>query len=210
MLHYNLFKKKVKRDISYKLFGYLLILLFLLIVCLLVKQKGMFIFFITYLIIIIYPLYKIIKFYIKLNKKISKNDEKLRNLELSNILFEGMDYTLTQNYVVDNTSFTFIKYEDILLIETTKKLGLGASFTTPLEILYIYTKDGNYSLITKDFSLLNNNNIYYGNLSDFIKYKNPEVLIGNNENNRKLIKEKFNIDVGRNWRKYFKIILDVR
>jgi len=121
-----------------------------------------------------------------------------------------MDYTLTQNYVVDNTSFTFIKYEDILLIETTKKLGLGASFTTPLEILYIYTKDGNYSLITKDFSLLNNNNIYYGNLSDFIKYKNPEVLIGNNENNRKLIKEKFNIDVGRNWRKYFKIILDVR
>jgi len=149
----------------------------------------------------------------QVNKRLAlliKNDEKLRNLELSNILFEGMDYTLTQNYVVDNTSFTFIKYEDILLIETTKKLGLGASFTTPLEILYIYTKDGNYSLITKDFSLLNNNNIYYGNLSDFIKYKNPEVLIGNNENNRKLIKEKFNIDVGRNWRKYFKIILDVR
>lgn len=210
MLHYNLFKKKVKRNILHQIFVYLSILMFLLIVCLIVKQKGMFIFVITYLIIICYPVIKLIISYFKVNKTISKKDEELINLELSNnILFEGRDYTLTQNYFIDNNNLNFIKYEDILLIETTKKLGLGAQFSTLFDILYVSTKDGNYSFITKDFFLLNNN-IYYEHLSDFIKYQNSNVLIGNNENNRKIIKKKFDINIKKNWRKYFKIILDVR
>lgn len=211
MLHYNLFRKKVKRNILQKLFVYLLILVFLLIVCLIVNQKGMFIVFITYLIIIFYLVIKLISSYFKVNKTISKKDEELINLELSNnILFDGRDYTLTLNYFIDNNNFNFIKYEDILIIETTKKLGLGAQFSTPFEILYISTKDGNYGFITKDFFLLNNNNVYYEHLSDFIKDKNPDVLIGNYEENRKTIKKKFNVDIKKNWKKHFKIILDVR
>lgn len=211
MLHYNLFKKKVKKNILHQIFGYLLILVFLLIVCLIVKQTGMVIFFITYLIIIFYPVIKLISSYFKVNKTISKKEEKLINLELSNnILFEGRDYTLTLNYFIDNNNFNFIKYGDILLIETTKKLGLGALFDTPLEVLYISTKDGNYSFIIKDFFLLNNNDVYCENLSDFIKIKNPNVLIGNYEENRKIIKEKIGVIIKKNWKKYFKIILDVR
>lgn len=211
MLYYNLFKKKMKKNILHQIFGYLLILLLLLVVSLIVNKKGMFICFIMYLIIIIYPVIKLIVSYFKANKTISKKEEELRNLELSNnILFEGRDYTLTLNYFIDNNNFSFIKYEDILIIETTKKLGLGALFDTPLEVLYVSTKDGNYGFITKDFFLLNNNNIYYDHLSDFIKMKNPNVLIGNYEENRKIIKEKFGVNIKKNWKKYFKIILDVR
>lgn len=211
MLHYNLFKKKVKRNILHQIFTYLLITVFLLIVCLIVKQKGMFIFFITYLIIIFYPVIKLIISYFKVNKTISKKDEELINFELSNnILFEGRDYTLTLNYFIDNNNFNFIKYEDILLFETTKKFALGATVDTSLDILYVFTKNGNYSFITKDFFLLNNNDVYYENLSDFIKMKNPNVLIGNYEENRKIIKEKFGVNIKKNWKKYFKIILDVR
>lgn len=211
MLHYDLFKKQVKRNCLHQIFGYLLILLLLLIISLIVNKKGMFICFIMYLIVIIYPVIKLIVSYFKVNKTISKKEEELINLELSNnILFEGRDYTLTLNYFIDNNNFNFIKYEDILLIETTKKLGLGALFDTPLEVLYVSTKDGNYSFITKDFFLLNNNKIYYDHLSDFIKMKNPNVLIGNYEENRKIIKEKFGVNIKKNWKKHFKIILDVR
>ncbi len=211
MLHYNLFKKKLKKNILHQIFAYFLITVFLLSVCLIVKQKGMFIFFITYLIIILYPIIKLINSYFKVNKTISKKDEELINLELSNnILFEGRDYTLTLNYFIDNNNFNFIKYEDILLIETTKKIALGATVDTSLDILYVSTKDGNYSFIAKDFFLLNNNDVYYEYLSDFIKMKNPNVLIGNYEENRKIIKEKFGVNIKKNWRKYFKIILDVR
>lgn len=211
MLHYDVFRKKTKRNILHQIFGYLLILLLLLVISLIVNKKGIFICFIMYLIIIIYPLFKTINSYFKVNKQMSENDKKLINLELSNnILFEGRDYTLTQNYFIDNNNFNFIKYEDILIVETTKKLGLGAQFSTPFEILYISTKDGNYGFIIKDFFLLNNNNVYYEHLSDFIKVKNPDVLIGNYEENRKIIKEKFGVNIKKNWKKHFKIILDVR
>lgn len=106
----------MKKNILHQIFGYLLILLLLLVVSLIVNKKGMFICFIMYLIIIIFPVIKLISSYFKVNKTISKKEEELINLELSNnILFEGRDYTLTLNYFIDNNNFNFIKYEDILI-----------------------------------------------------------------------------------------------
>ena len=209
MLHYNLFKKKIKRQLLHQIIFYLLLFILLLSVCLLVNQKGMFIFLYIYLITLIYPLYKIIYSYLKLNKPILKDEVKLVNRELNKPLFEGMTYTLTENYFIDNSNFNFIKYEDILLIEKSKKLVLSASLDWLVEMLYISTKDGNYGFITKDFLLLNNSNTYLEDLSDFIKIKNPDVLIGNTEENREKIKAKFGVNIKINWKKYLKVILDI-
>ena len=46
-------------------------------------------------------------------------------------------------------------------------------------------------------------------LSDFIKIKNPDVLIGNTEENREKIKAKFGVNIKINWKKYLKVILDI-
>ena len=115
-----------------------------------------------------------------LNKK-----EQLKK-ELSFGMIENGNFTLAKNGIYIPSTSEFIYFWDIILIYERPKFYGNSIYV----YLYIITKDN------KKYSFYS-----YSNLMTFAKFdlreviidKNPSVLIGKNKDNKKILKEKYNI-----------------
>ena len=104
-------------------------------------------------------------------------------------------FILTNNYFITDYYFFSLKpivwsYNDIVLIYVIKNFDVHPFY------LYIYNKDGSriWIHITYDND--------YEITDKTIKYcleKNPNILVGNNEKNRKLMMERYNIKVRKRY-----------
>lgn len=124
-------------------------------------------------------------------KKLEKDSE-LSN-ELNNILLYSQNggYMLTDKFIIPNFSKSqIIKYSDIVLLYTKSRLRKGGMD----EYLHIVTINGNVQQF-----LIDTTSVCVGydaspiNFTDIILEKNPNVLIGDSEDNLNYILEKYNI-----------------
>lgn len=63
------------------------------------------------------------------------------------------------------------------------------------DIVYVFTKTEKVGLILKEYGVLNVQPQYYAGLYNYIKAQNPNVLKGYTKENRKIIKDKYNIEI---------------
>lgn len=126
-------------------------------------------------------------------KKLEKDSE-LSN-ELNNILLYSQNgsYMLTDKFIIPNFSKSqIIKYSDIVLLYTKSRLRKGGVD----EYLYIVTINGNIQQF-----LIDTTSVCVGydaspiNFTDIILSKNPNVLVGDSEDNLNYILEKYNIKI---------------
>lgn len=124
-------------------------------------------------------------------KRLEKDSE-LSN-ELNNILLYSQNggYMLTDKFIIPNFSKSqIIRYGDIVLLYTKSRLRKGGVD----EYLYIVTKNGKMQRF-----LIDTTSVCVGydaspvNFTDIILEKNPNVLIGDSEDNLNYILEKYNI-----------------
>lgn len=115
---------------------------------------------------------------------ILKKDRNILEKEIINGTINSTEgYIITENYYIDMmTSFSVIKFSDVVMIYK----GLFAQ---------------NFACVTKDGVLLRLRNIFIKNdkkwfeASDFVLSKCKDVLVGKGKKNRKILKDKYNIDL---------------
>lgn len=94
-----------------------------------------------------------------------------------NVIFDGKDYTLTDDYIIDYKNKNVIMYDEINKIQKNKNIkNIFSKHPRLIEKVYIYTDLKKYSLISKalnEQSILNK--LYYNDLYDFIKSKNNKI-----------------------------------
>lgn len=107
------------------------------------------------------------------------------------ILYSIGEYILTENYFISFQNKKIYMYEDILL--TYKRISL----LDDRIYLYIVIKNGKtLSYEGKaiiDPSLKNENKYSNHDFTNLLLEKNPNILIGNTKNNRKILKEEYGI-----------------
>ncbi len=126
--------------------------------------------------------------------------------ELKNISFNvAGNYILTDNYIIDLTSKNFIiKYTDIILIYK-KHVFKRYSIDTVLNIVTINNKNHKFAIDTD----CNTINLEYKDFSDIILSKNKNVLVGKTKENKKIVKEKYGIELDRKNYSPFQILLKI-
>lgn len=106
------------------------------------------------------------------------------------ILFDNTQFILTDDCIIDVYRKTFYQYNEILLAYVNH----GTDDTAPT--LEIFLKNGRYfSYVITDLSnsLVSDNKYLNYNLLDILKEKNPNILVGNTKENRKILFEKYDI-----------------
>lgn len=177
----------------------IIVSIFLLILALKLKNEKMifmiiFFMFLFHLLMTIRTTYKRFKKIHSYNKEIISKIDK----ELTDSILDRVDYTLTKSYIFNKGSFDIIFYEDIFLIQNsmTFSLGLNSLF---YPCTYLVTKNGNYCLVNYSMNFYDKD-IRILDLYDFIIYKNNKVLINDTKENIKILKDKYQIDLKKNWK----------
>ena len=109
--------------------------------------------------------------------------------------FSGKDYALSSKYIINLKKPKIIKYSSILIIDKTTGLNSHGKRSFMCDIVYVFTKTEKVGLILKEYGVLNVQPQYYAGLYNYIKAQNPNVLKGYTKENRKIIKDKYNIEI---------------
>lgn len=109
--------------------------------------------------------------------------------------FLGKDYALSSKYIINLKKPKIIKYSSILIVDKTTGLNSHGKRSFMCDIVYVFTKTEKVGLILKEYGVLNVQPQYYAGLYNYIKAQNPNVLKGYTKENRKIIKDKYNIEI---------------
>lgn len=112
------------------------------------------------------------------------------NEELKNIIYNSKEgYIFTENYaILIGIGIRICKYEQILMIYRDKYLSNKSG---PFESLFLITDNGkNFEFVLWSLFPERNNDF---DLENFIKEKNPSVLVGKTKENKRIMKEKYGI-----------------
>ena len=115
--------------------------------------------------------------------------------------FSGKDYALSSKYIINFKSPKIIKYSSILIIDKITGIVKHGHQNHACDMVYIVTKNEKISLIIKEYGTIKlqpkaqYSEGYYEGLYSYIKAQNPNVLEGYTKENRKKIKEKYNIKI---------------
>ena len=109
--------------------------------------------------------------------------------------FSGKDYALSSKYIINLKKPKIIKYSSILIVDKTTGLNSHGKRSFMCDIVYVFTKTEKVGLILKEYGVLNVQPQYYAGLYNYIKAQNPNVLKGYTKENRKIIKDKYNIEI---------------
>ena len=109
--------------------------------------------------------------------------------------FSGKDYALSSKYIINLKKPKIIKYSSILIVDKITGLNSHGKRSFMCDIVYVFTKTEKVGLILKEYGVLNVQPQYYAGLYNYIKAQNPNVLKGYTKENRKIIKDKYNIEI---------------
>ena len=109
--------------------------------------------------------------------------------------FSVIDYALSSKYIINLKKPKIIKYSSILIVDKTTGLNSHGKRSFMCDIVYVFTKTEKVGLILKEYGVLNVQPQYYAGLYNYIKAQNPNVLKGYTKENRKIIKDKYNIEI---------------
>ena len=115
--------------------------------------------------------------------------------------FSGKDYALSSKYIINFKNPKIIKYSSILIIDKITGIVKHGRQSHACDLVYIVTNDEKISLIIKVYGIIKlqpksqYSEGYYEGLYSYIKAQNPNVLEGYTKENRKKIKEKYNIKI---------------
>ena len=131
------------------------------------------------------------------------NEEKIKLDDDLNktYFFSGGTYALSSKYIIDFKHSKIIKYSSILIIDKTTGLISHGRQNHACDLVYIVTKNEKISLIVKEYGTIKlpftsqDCEGYYEGLYSYIKAQNPNVLEGYTKENRKKIKERYNIKI---------------
>lgn len=124
---------------------------------------------------VIYEYYKVNTFY----KKMNPREKSIIEEELPRLFFQGVDYALTENYIIDLKRAKLIPFNSIERVEKYSKWN--ATIQTPLLDKYvkIYVGNSSYKYLSTskgigiDFG--KGTELYYEGLYSYIKFKNPNL-----------------------------------
>lgn len=133
-----------------------------------------------------------------IDKEFTNEEKEKIDKDLNFILFEGVDYALSNKFIVDFQNCNIFSYDSILLINCVKKTShifYSRNFRyVDVDKVYVYTKNAKYTFISNVYNISMSDS-YYNDLYNLIKEKNPNVLEGYTKENRKIIKEKYNVNI---------------
>ncbi len=132
------------------------------------------------------------------NKKVLKNlsIEELQKIDIELYALKDNSYDkiklyLTKNYIIDlSKKIVILKYEDIIL---TYKFEYRYSGLIVNKNIKLHTKEGKIYDICNTNQLRINQDEVIEEVISKIKYKNPDILIGNTLENKKIVKERLNL-----------------
>lgn len=157
--------------------------------------------FIIFMFLFLFHLFMTVKSIYKKLKYINSldNNSKLEiEKELENPIFDCIDYTITPHFIFNKSSLDIIYYDDIYLIQKDITVSLGRNSKTYC-CAYIVSKKYNYCLVNYSMNFIDGS-LKILDLYDFIIYKNKNVLIDATKENKKILKEKYNINLKNNWK----------
>lgn len=125
-------------------------------------------------------------------KKIIKNVilyDELKN----KILFYSAGYIITENFIISYSPIIeIVSFQEIIFIQKKKSLEKGG-ISSYLEIITLAKKKFNFLINTS--GIICEDNAQVKDFSDVILKRNPNVLIGKTEENKKILLEKYNIKI---------------
>ena len=135
------------------------------------------------LIIILFILslfFKVIYNYYKLNHfwdKLDDKDQQLILKELPTLFFEGIDYALTENCIIDLKKRKIIPFNSIVRMEKIDKIIANQVNTEMQSYIKIFTDESVYKYLTssKMIGISIGKTLHYKNLYSYIKFKNPNI-----------------------------------
>jgi len=173
-------------------------IIIILILTLFLTKMGNIISFIVIAIPLILEIYTTIKFTYEKIKYI-KNFDKKTMLEIEdaiqNPIFKSTDYVLTDKFIFYKFDIELIKYSDIYLLKKGWTISLGRP-SDLYDCVYIVTNKGNYCLRANKSDFLS----FKRDLDEFLLAQNKEILIDDTKENKKILKERYNIDLKKNWK----------
>ncbi len=191
MYYYNKLIKEIRKD----LYGDILYCVVFILVAIIFIIKDLFLIALCCVVITQLLFVKIIRF-IKFRYNFLSPMKRVINQELQYTVIECSGCLFTENYIINKTAYWIIPYDDILLMN--KQLSANGNwFCTRL---YMVTKNDNYSFILYSSILYESNHELSEKVYQYIKTKNPNILIGDTEKNILLLEKKYNIKLPKNWK----------
>lgn len=114
---------------------------------------------------------------------------------IQNPIFDFVDYVLTDKFIFNKCNLQIINYTDIYLLKKDWTASFGR-YTDIYDCIYIVTNKGNYCLrgYKTDFTS------FKRAIDEFLLAQNKEILIDDTKENKKILKEKYNIDLKKHWK----------
>lgn len=173
------------------------IIIILLLLFVLTKTTNI----ISFLVIMIplaYETFATIKYsFKKINYIKSFDKETMLKIEdaIQNPIFDFVDYVLTDKFIFNKCNLQIIKYTDIYLLKKDWTASFGR-YTDIYDCIYIVTNKGNYCLrgYKTDFTS------FKRDIDEFLLAQNREILIDDTKENKKILKEKYNIVLKKDWK----------
>ena len=130
-------------------------------------------------------------------KKLTQSEQKELDFDINKTyFFSGRDYALTSKYIINFVNPSVIKYDSILIIDKTHELSPHHNKQNFMcDMVYIFTRDRKMRLIAKEYRTIISEEQFYEGLYSYIKTQNPNVLKGYTKENRKIIKDKYDIEI---------------
>lgn len=122
---------------------------------------------------ILYNYYRLDHFWDKLDE----NDKKIILKELPTIFFEGIDYALTENCIIDLKRIEIIPFSSVIKIKKINKIPSSRTNSEIQKYIKIFTDTSvyQYMLGSKSVGISIGISLYYKDLYNYIKFKNPNV-----------------------------------
>jgi len=199
--NYNKLLNRLKRNLIIYICSFILAIIMFVIFAKVNNWHSM----IFTVIIIIYTfigLIRDIRLFRKFKQNVSTKVKKIIDGELNNILFEGTQYILTDNYIIDLARYLFINYQEILLIKKVKRFE-GSKPASFCHRVYIVTKKGNYSFLSYCNIEVNGEKHFKYDLYEFLYKKNPNILKDDTSKNLEILLSKYNIKLDEKWLKKY-------
>lgn len=123
---------------------------------------------------------KILYGYYKLNHFWDKLDDKNQQLilkELPTLFFEGIDYALTENCIIDLRKIKIIPFNKITKIKKIHRIPSSRINSEIDTYIKIFTNESVYQYLTssKMIGISFGEPLHYKNLYSYIKFKNPNL-----------------------------------
>ncbi len=201
MKNYNKLLNRIKRNLIIYICSFILASIMFIIFAK-VNNWHSLLFVIIIIIYIFVGLIQGMKKFINFKQGVSSKTRKIIDEELKHILFEGTQYILTDNYIIDMARYLFINYQEILLIKKVERFE-GSKPASFCHRIYVVTKNGNYSFLSYCNIEVNGEKHFKYDLYEFLCEKNPKVLKDDTQTNLEILLNDYNIQLEKNWIKKY-------